>query len=146
MNFLTFNNQKKQISSAVSQEGQRIENNFEISRDLFISESVFVQEMYHLFYQQDLKNKFQSYKNTWEEQTLFSSNMTEITSNSAYLSIIALGKDVIPLIIANLRNEENHWFSALEALTGVNPIKKEHKGIFNLMKSDWLEWADKNMP
>ena len=52
MNFLTFNNQKKQISSAVSQEGQRIENNFEISRDLFISESVFVQEMYHLFYQQ----------------------------------------------------------------------------------------------
>ena len=145
MNVLSFITPKKQISAAISHEGQIIEGNFETSRGLFVGESLFLQGIYQDVYQQNLKKKFQLYKNIWEEQTLFSSNMTEIINNSAYLSIIALGSDVIPLIIQDLRNAENHWFSALESLTSINPIKKEHKGIFNLMKSDWLEWADKNM-
>ncbi len=145
MNFLHLNTQKKQISSAISQEGQIIEDNLEISRHLFVGESLFLQKIYQESYQENLKKNFQLYKNIWEEQTLLSSNMTEIINNSAYLSIIALGADVIPLIIQDLRNDENHWFSALESLTGSHPIKKEHKGIFNLMKSDWLDWADKNM-
>ncbi len=145
MNVLSFTVPKKQISSSISHEGQIIAGNFATTHNLFVGESLFLQGIYQDVYQQNLKKKFQLYKNIWEEQTLFSSNMTEIINNSAYLSIIALGIDVIPLIIQDLRNAENHWFSALESLTSINPIKKEHKGIFNLMKSDWLEWADKNM-
>ena len=91
-----------------------------------------------------VKQSFEGFKEVWLEKTKFSSNISDITNNSAYLSIIELGTDVVPFIIKDLRITDNHWFYALEAITMVNPISKDHQGKIALMKNDWLKWAESN--
>ncbi len=127
-------------SLAISSEAQFVIKNFENSHYLFLNGSLYIQSVY----KQQLKEKFEAYTSIWITETMFSSSVHEIINNSAYRSIVKLGKDVIPFIIEELKKEENHWFYALEALTGQNPIKQEHRGIIRLMKSDWIEWAEKN--
>jgi hypothetical protein len=133
--------QERQRPIGVSIEAQFIRQNIQTAHDLFMGQSVFIQEMY----KKQLGTKFDLYSGIWKTETMFSSNSSEITNNSAYRSIIGLGKDIIPFIIEDLKQSENHWFYALELLTGENPIKSEHRGIINLMKSDWLNWAKKNI-
>jgi hypothetical protein len=133
--------QERQRPIGVSIEAQFIRQNIQTAHDLFMGQSVFIQEMY----KKQLGKKFDLYSGIWKTETMFSSNSSEITNNSAYRSIIGLGKDIIPFIIEDLKQSENHWFYALELLTGENPIKSEHRGIINLMKSDWLNWAKKNI-
>ena len=133
--------QERQRPIGVSIEAQFIRQNIQTAHDLFMGQSVFIQEMY----KKQLGTKFDLYSGIWKTETMFSSNISEITNNSAYRSIIGLGKDIIPFIIEDLKQSENHWFYALELLTGENPIKSEHRGIINLMKSDWLNWAKKNI-
>jgi len=133
--------QERQRPIGVSIEAQFIRQNIQTAHDLFMGQSVFIQEMY----KKQLSTKFDLYSGIWKTETMFSSNISEITNNSAYRSIIGLGKDIIPFIIEDLKQSENHWFYALELLTGENPIKSEHRGIINLMKSDWLNWAKKNI-
>jgi len=133
--------QERQRPIGVSIEAQFVRQNIQTAHDLFMGQSVFIQEMY----KKQLSTKFDLYSGIWKTETMFSSNISEITNNSAYRSIIGLGKDNIPFIIEDLKQSENHWFYALELLTGENPIKSEHRGIINLMKSDWLNWAKKNI-
>lgn len=133
--------QERQRPIGVSIEAQFVRQNIQTTHDLFMGQSVFIQEMY----KQQLSKKFDLYSGIWKTESMFSSNSSEITNNSAYRSIIGLGKDIIPFIIEDLKQSENHWFYALELLTGENPIKSEHRGIINLMKSDWLNWAEKNI-
>ena len=133
--------QERQRPIGVSIEAQFVSQNIQITHDLFMGQSVFIREMYN----QQLSKKFELYSGIWKTETMFSSNSSEITNNAAYRYIIGLGKDMIPFIIQDLKQSENHWFYALELLTGENPIKTEHRGIINLMKSDWLNWAEQNI-
>lgn len=126
---------------SVSYEGQFMRDLVNTNHNLYIGHSVFNKALY----KKKLKMKFDLYNSTWQNETMFLSSISEITNNGAYRSIIDLGGDVVPLIIDDLLNSENHWFYALEAITGINPIKKEHRGDFNGMKSDWIEWAENNL-
>ncbi|MFA5747374.1 MAG: hypothetical protein WC926_04895 [Candidatus Paceibacterota bacterium] len=94
---------------------------------------------------QSLENRFNSLVSTWKQDTEFSSSVSEIVSNKAYLQIIALGEKVLPLIFKSMEQEPNHWFVALTSITGgVNPIKPEHRGNLSKMTEDWLDWAKKH--
>jgi hypothetical protein len=132
--------QERQRPVAVSYEAGFVRDSIKTCHILFVGQSVFVQELY----KQQLKKRFDLYNSIWKSETIFSSSITEITNNAAYRSIIALGQEVIPFIIDDLKVNDNHWFHALEALTGQNPIKENHKGIVLLMKKDWVEWAKEN--
>ncbi len=132
--------QERQRPVAVSYEASFVRNNIATCHVLFVGQSVFVQEMY----KQQLKKRFDFYNSIWQSETIFSSSISEITNNSAYRSIIGLGQEVLPFIIDDLKNNDSHWFYALEALTGQNPIKENHKGVVPLMKKDWIEWAKEN--
>ena len=133
--------QENQRPAAVSFEANFIRSNVENCQTLFVGNSVFIREMY----KQQVRRQFDYLNNTWQAETLFSSSINEIVNNSAYRSIINLGGDVLPLIINDLKTTENHWFYALEAITGHNPIKAENKGIVSFMKNDWIEWAENNI-
>jgi hypothetical protein len=132
--------QERNRPAAVSNEAEFVSQCFMRSHDLFIGNSVIIHDMYS----QQLMDIFNFLKSIWLKETILSSSVSDITNNSAYRGIIGLGKDVIPFIIQDLKTNNNHWFNALEALTGENPIKNNHKGILPLMKNDWLEWAEKN--
>lgn len=133
--------QENQRPAAVSFEANFIRSNVENCQTLFVGNSVFIREMYN----QQVRKQFDFLNNTWQAETLFSSSINEIVNNSAYRSIINLGGDVLPMIINDLKTTGNHWFYALEAITGHNPIKAENKGIVSLMKNDWIEWAENNI-
>ncbi|MBK7764123.1 MAG: hypothetical protein IPI46_12395 [Bacteroidetes bacterium] len=141
MNYLFPRVQENLRTNAVSTEAIFVQRNNEESRHSFIGQSIFIKEMFK--YQ--VKKKFEIYKSIWQSETMFSSSVSEITNNGAYRSIVHLGQDVLPFILQDLEKSDSHWFYALEALTGKNPIKPDHRGDFKLMKADWLEWANDNL-
>ena len=62
----------------------------------------------------------------------------------AYQKILAMGQPAVKLIFKQLENEgddPDHWFWALEYLTGENPVRPENKGDMKRMRGDWLRWG-----
>ncbi len=80
----------------------------------------------------------------WREETRFLSSTTAIATHPAYQRIIGLGPQVIPLILAELQREPGHWFWALAALTGENPIPPVDQGRVAAMADAWLKWGREN--
>ena len=60
----------------------------------------------------------------WKTETGHLSNLTERCDHAAYRSIVEMGPEVIPLILAELENEPDYWFAALCELTGENPVPR----------------------
>jgi hypothetical protein len=65
-------------------------------------------------------------------------------SHPAYQEIIALGPDVVPLLLRDLEENETHWFTALRRITGADPIPHASAGNVPQMKEAWLRWARAN--
>ncbi|NCX95623.1 MAG: hypothetical protein EBX41_04300 [Chitinophagia bacterium] len=91
---------------------------------------------------QSLEAKFLQYKEIWENETLLLSDTSKIISHPAYLNIIRLGSPVLPFILKDMEQTQNHWFFALQQITGENPVLKEHSGNIEEMINDWLNWAN----
>jgi|GEM_PF-1981092 len=92
----------------------------------------------------DIDDQFTELTREWKRETLISSSATEMALNPHYQRIIGLGNRVIPLILKELERELDHWFWALTAITGENPIPAEHAGDLERMRDDWLEYGRKN--
>lgn len=83
----------------------------------------------------------------WHSERGISSSISEIVGCRSYLAIIGMGEKAVPMIIAKLRDEgddPDHWFVALEAITGQNPILEKDYGDTVKMASRWLAWAQEN--
>ena len=89
-------------------------------------------------------DKFDMLALTWGVDNRFNSNAQEIAQHPAYMQIIGMGKEALPFIFHRMKQEPGHWFIALQALTGVNPVKPENRGRILAMTDDWLEWGSKN--
>ena len=90
---------------------------------------------------QETKSLFDRDLEQWRAATRFSSNLAAKLSHPAYLSIIALGREALPLIFDDLRNGGGHWFVALRAITREDPVPQEHRSLPRLMREDWLRWG-----
>jgi len=78
----------------------------------------------------------------WHETRNPASSVLDICgANFAYQQIIGLGKDAVPLILRELDRSLDHWFWALGAITGENPVAEAHRGRLALMAQDWFTWA-----
>jgi hypothetical protein len=47
----------------------------------------------------------------------------------------------MPLIFRELEREPDHWFWALQSITGENPVSVDRQGNINQMAAAWLEWG-----
>jgi hypothetical protein len=88
-----------------------------------------------------LQARFDALAQKWKEETRILSSSSAIASHPAYLAVIAMGASAVPLILRNMEREGGHWFEALTAITGEDPIPREHWGDIPLMKQDWLAWG-----
>jgi hypothetical protein len=90
--------------------------------------------------------RFQKLAAEWRAQRGVTSSIEQMCTRPAYLSIIAMGPDVLPLIITQLRSEGNdpdHWFVALHHITqGVDPAPDSDRGDMAKMAEAWLKWAE----
>ena len=91
--------------------------------------------------QNKIEIKFRSLVREWKRETAFTSSVTGIATNPAYQQIIGMGPKVLPLILKELEQNPDHWFWALTAITGVDPIFPHHRGILSEMTADWLNWG-----
>lgn len=85
--------------------------------------------------------RFSILKAEWEAGTALLSSITEIALHPAYQQIIGMGNVAIPLILAELERKPGHWFWALKAVTGEDPILPEQRGRIKEMTEAWLRWG-----
>jgi len=88
-----------------------------------------------------VKEKFESLVKKWKEETRFASTVLEMATHPAYQQIIGMGPVAIPLILNRLREELDHWFWALKAITGEDPVPQKSRGNLEQMAKAWLAWG-----
>jgi len=88
-----------------------------------------------------IATRFADLAETWKEERGPSSSLTEIVLQPAYQRIIGLGPRVVPSILAEMSVSPDHWFWALTAITGSNPIPEEAAGDLTAMTNAWLDWG-----
>jgi hypothetical protein len=86
----------------------------------------------------DLEKLFQELTEQWRAETAHHSSVTKKAMHPAYQRIIGMGPAVIPLILRDLEQEPDHWFWALTALTGEDPVPPEDAGDIDKMAQAWL--------
>jgi hypothetical protein len=86
--------------------------------------------------------KFEQLASEVMEECILISSPTQIAMHPSYQKIIGLGKQAIPLLIRKLDEIPAMWFWALEAISGYNPVLKEHRGDIELMVNDWKNWIE----
>ena len=123
-------------SSAVGEDASELEVNF--------NEAVSEYLIPYSTQEKDLLHKFCNLVVTWEDETMMVSSVSELITHSAYLQIIGMGGEVVPFLLFELQRKPNHWFIALQSITGENPIPESHYGNVPLMIKDWLKWGKQN--
>ena len=91
-----------------------------------------------------LQERFNALAADWKSRTRHLSNVAQISLVSPYQQIIGMGPVALPLILAELQRETDHWFWALEAITGENPVPESDLGDMAASARAWTEWGKKN--
>jgi hypothetical protein len=86
------------------------------------------------------RRDFDEQKAEWKAETAMFSSASKAAKHSAYRKIVGMGMAVVPFIMADLKQEPDHWFIALREITGANPVKPGHRGAVGLMAGDWVRW------
>lgn len=92
--------------------------------------------------QEALQERFEQLKSQWKRDTEMLSSISRIIKHPAYQKIILIGEKAIPLILADLQKEPDHWFYALTKLTKADPVKPEDD--FDQAIEAWLSWGKKH--
>lgn len=78
----------------------------------------------------------------WLNETLHISSTLEMVSHPAYLQIISKGERALPFIFRELEKAPGHWFTALRAITGADPVPGDVRGDMKTMRDHWIRWAE----
>lgn len=90
---------------------------------------------------ESLGEKFHRLAEEWRTSTAHLSSVTEMATHPAYQEIIGLGKPAIPLLVKALERNLDHWFWALRAITGIDPVPPNDRGNMRKMADAWVGWA-----
>lgn len=91
---------------------------------------------------QSVAERFRELVQAWRADIGPLSSATQMAMHPAYQRIIGLGLDAVPLILRELRREPDHWFWALKAITGVDPVESSQRGRVREMARAWLRWGE----
>ena len=91
-----------------------------------------------------LEELFQTLVRQWKEERGPSSSTTELAMCPSYQRIIGLGAPVIPLLLRELERAPDHYFWALKAITGADPVPVASHGKVRDMTRYWIEWGRQN--
>ncbi len=90
---------------------------------------------------QSVRTRFDALTSLWQLETAPLSSISQKAMHPAYQQIIGLGPEVVPYILTELQVHPGHWFWALRAITGENPIKAEQQGRVPEMAAAWVQWG-----
>lgn len=89
----------------------------------------------------EIEKKFLALAAIWRYRVGPASSITQMVADPAYLQIIGLGRAVLPHLLRELARQPDHWFSALSAITGEDPISAGAEGNLAAMTEAWLAWG-----
>ena len=90
---------------------------------------------------QDHSSRFETLADEWAQATRFQSSSIEIAMHPAYQQIIGMGPTALPLILDRLSRRTEHWFWALAAISGEDPVDPADAGKVEAMAESWLRWG-----
>jgi hypothetical protein len=90
------------------------------------------------------RRRFYSLAKRWREETRYVSSVHDMVLHPAYQQIIGMGKEALPFLFRELKRQPDHWFWALRAITGKDPVPPEEKGNVEAMTQRWLRWGAEN--
>ena len=92
---------------------------------------------------QELEATFNALVKQLNRETGLDSVGKRTVEHPAYQQIIDMGESALPLIFRQIDSDDlgPHWFLALRAITGANPVPRELGGKIRAMEEVWLEWA-----
>jgi hypothetical protein len=93
---------------------------------------------------ESLEARFRRLAAVWQKAVAHQSSTTLRNNHPAYREIIALGRDVVPLMLRDLEENHTHWFCALREITGTDPIPESAAGNISQMVEAWLHWGREN--
>lgn len=91
-----------------------------------------------------MEKEFQQLASRWKRETAIYGHLTKIIIHPDYQRIMAMGPQVIPLILQDLSKQSAHWFWALHNL--VRPGQDPAEGLTTMSEARraWLEWGRNN--
>jgi hypothetical protein len=90
-----------------------------------------------------LDRRFREQADKWQSETAFLSSTPMRVMHDSYQTIMAMGPDVIPILLLDLQKTHRHWFWALRHLTNVDPVLERDKGNIDKMIDSWITWGRK---
>jgi hypothetical protein len=91
-----------------------------------------------------LEQKFQRLAAIWRVETGYLSSPTAMVNHPAYQEIIGLRPAAVSLVLRELEQRPAHWFDALHALTGADPMDPADRGKVRKIAEAWLRWGRAN--
>lgn len=88
-----------------------------------------------------LDETFSFLADQWKKERGPSSSTTDLAMCPSYQRIIGLGPAVVPSLLRELERQPDHWFWALKAITGADPIPEASRGKVREMARLWIEWG-----
>src|SRR5437879_2039219 len=73
----------------------------------------------------ETRRRFEALSSRWHNETALLSSISEKAMHPAYQAIIGIGREAVPHILHELQKQPGHWFWALSAITGENPIRPD---------------------
>ena len=92
----------------------------------------------------ETQREFQRLSDEWKSSRGPATTVTAMVRHPAYQAIVQLGEPAIPLLMRELEQQPDHWFAALRAITGANPVHEDELGDVTRMAESWIEWGRAN--
>ena len=77
----------------------------------------------------------------WKSERPPVSSLRRIMALPAYKELVAIGPEAVPYLLAEVKNDPDHLFLILSAITKVDPVPPQSRGKIHEMADAWLEWG-----
>ncbi len=85
--------------------------------------------------------EFRQLRDEWLHAVAHLSMTRRRIEHPAYQKVIEMGERVIPFLIMDMERNQTHWFHALGAITGSQPVPQEMLGRVGEMVEAWVSWG-----
>ena len=87
------------------------------------------------------RETFENLADEWVRDRPRGVDIAQMTKHPAYRRIIAMGEPAVPWLLHRLATKPDHWFVALNSITGARPVPPESRGRVKEMTKAWLDWG-----
>lgn len=94
--------------------------------------------------QEHREQEFKRLASRWKRETAIYGHLSKIVMHPDYQRIMAMGPDVIPLILQDLSRQSAHWFWALHNLVPPGQDPAEGLTTMTAARRAWLDWGRDN--